>query len=195
MGKVIISENASLDAVMQSPGPTDVPFKYRGWAVDFGRGPDGTFDFEKDAGLPQLQAAGALLLGRVTFEAMQASWPKADGALADKLNALPKYVVSSTLTKPGWNATVLGDDWLRDVAKLRKELTGDIIVYGSLRLARTLIANGLADELSLLVYPLLLGAGARLFEETDDKIPLQLIKSRALGGGVMLTTYALRSLH
>jgi len=191
MGRIVISENASLDGVLQSPGPTDVPFKYRGWAVDFGGGPDGTFDFERDFGLPQVQRADALLLGRVTFEAMQSAWPKATGALADKLNALPKYVVSSKLTSPGWNAAVLGDDWLNEVARLRKDLTGDLLVYGSLRLARTLITKGLADELSLLVYPLVLGSGDRLFEETDDKIPLRLIDSRALGGGVLQATYAL----
>jgi dihydrofolate reductase len=184
MGKIALSQNVSLDGVMQSPGPTDVPFKYRGWAVDF------DFNYEEEVGLEQAQNAEALLLGRVTYEAMQAFWPTAEGELADRLNELPKHVVSSTLTDPPWNATVLGDDWPHEVAKLRKELDGEILVYGSRRLSRALIGMGLVDELRLLVYPLVLGAGDRLFGETQDKIPLRLVESRPLGGGVVSMIYA-----
>jgi dihydrofolate reductase len=185
MGKIALSQNISLDGVMQSPGPTDVPFKYRGWAVDFDGGSEGG-----RFALESAQKSEALLLGRVTYEAMQAFWPTAEGELADRLNELPKYVVSSTLTDPHWNATVLGDDWPEEVARLRKDLDGEIVVYGSRRLSRALIEMGLVDELRLLVYPVVLGAGDRLFGETQDKIPLHLVESRPFGGGVVSMIYA-----
>ena len=121
---------------------------------------------------------------------MQAFWPTAEGEFADRLNELPKYVVSSTLTDLPWNATVLGDDWPGVVARLRRELGGDILVYGSRRLARALIGMGLVDELRLLVYPVVLGAGDRLFGETEDKIPLRLVESRPLEGGLVGMIYA-----
>ena len=185
MGKIAVSQNVSLDGVMQSPGYTDVPFKYRGWAVDFDGGPESDrFQLE------QAQNAGALLLGRVTYEAMHAFWPTTKGEFADRLNELPKYIVSSTLTDLPWNATVLGDDWPGVVARLRRELGGDILVYGSRRLARALIGMGLVDELRLLVYPVVLGAGDRLFGETEDKIPLRLVESRPLEGGLVGMIYA-----
>jgi dihydrofolate reductase len=191
MGKLALSQNTSLDGVMQSPGPTDVPFKYRGWAVDFDGSREGArFNYEEEVGLEEAQNSEALLLGRVTYEAMQAFWPRAEGELADRLNELPKYVVSSTLTNPAWNATVLGDDWPEEVARLRKELDGEILIYGSRRLSQALIEMGLVDELRLLVYPLVLGAGDRLFGETQDKIPLRLVESRPLGGGVVSMMYA-----
>ena len=185
MGKIAVSQNVSLDGVMQSPGSTDVPFKYRGWAVDFDGGPESDrFQLE------QAQNAGALLLGRVTYEAMHAFWPTTEGEFADRLNELPKYVVSSTLTDLPWNATVLGDDWPGVVARLRRELDGDVLVYGSRRLARALIGMGLVDELRLLVYPVVLGAGDRLFGETEEKIPLRLVESRPLEGGLVGMIYA-----
>jgi dihydrofolate reductase len=185
MGKIAVSQNISLDGVMQSPGHTDVPFKYRGWAVDFDGGPEaGRFQLE------QAQNCKALLLGRVTYEAMQAFWPTAEGEFADRLNELPKYVVSSTLTDPPWNATVLGDDWPDEVARLPKELDGEIVVYGSRRLSHALIERGLVDELRLLIYPLVLGAGDRLFVETQDKIALRLLESRPFEGGLVGTIYA-----
>jgi dihydrofolate reductase len=119
MGKIALSQNTSLDGVMQSPGPTDVPFKYRGWAVDFDGSREGArFNYEEEVGLEEAQNSEAHLLGRVTYEAMQAFWPTAEGELADRLNELPKYVVSSTLTDPPWNATVLGQDWPEEVARL-----------------------------------------------------------------------------
>jgi dihydrofolate reductase len=121
---------------------------------------------------------------------MQAFWPTAEGEFADRLNELRKYVVSSTLTDPHWNATVLGDDWPEKVARLRKELDGEIVVYGSRRLSRALIGMGLVDELRLQVYPVLLGAGDRLFGETQDKIPLRLVESRPFEGGVVSMVYA-----
>jgi dihydrofolate reductase len=186
MGKIVLTQLTSVDGVMQSPGPTDVPFKYKGWIMDFDPGPEG--DRFK---LEEAQNAEALLLGRVTYEAMQAFWPTAEGELADRLNELPKYVVSSTLTDPAWNATVLGEDWPKEVARLRKELDGEIVVYGSRRLSQALIEMRLVDELHLMVYPLVLGTGARLFGETQDKTPLRLVEARPLGDGVVNMIYAL----
>ena len=185
MGEIALSQNMSLDGIMQSPGHTDVPFKYRGWAVDFDGGPESD-QFQ----LEQAQNADALLLGRVTYEAMQAFWPTAEGEFADRLNELPKYVVSSTLTELPWNATVLRDDWPEEAVRLRKELDGEILVYGSRSLSRALIAMGLVDELRLMVYPLVLGAGDRLFGETQDKISLRLVDSRPFEGGIVKMIYA-----
>jgi dihydrofolate reductase len=185
MSKIAISQNISLDGVMQSPGHTDVPFKYRGWAVDFDGGPDSDrFQLE------QAQNAEALLLGRVTYEAMHSFWPTAEGDFAARLNALPKYVVSSTLTDLPWNTTVLNDNWREDVTRLRHELDGDIVIYGSRRLARSLIESGLVDELRLLVYPVVLGSGDRLFGDTQDKIALSLLESRPFEGGLVGMIYA-----
>jgi dihydrofolate reductase len=185
MGKIAVSQHTSLDGVMQSPGTTDVPFKYKGWVVDFDRGPEvDRFQLE------QAQNSAALLLGRVTYEAMQAFWPTAEGEFADRLNELPKYVVSSTLTDPPWNTTVLGDDWPDVVARLRKDPDGDIVVYGSRRLSQSMIEMGLVDELRLMVYPVVLGTGDRLFGETQDKIPLRLVESRPFGGGEVSMIYA-----
>ena len=160
------------------------PVQIRGWAVDF------DFDFEGEIALEQAQSYEAILVGRVTYEAMQAFWPTAEGGLADKLNELPKYVVSSTLTDPAWTATVLGKDWPEEVARLREELHGDIVVYGSRRLSQALIGMGLVDEVRLLVYPLALGAGDRLFEDMEDKLSLRLVETRPLGGGVVSMIYA-----
>jgi dihydrofolate reductase len=185
MGKIVVTQLTSVDGVMQSPGNTDVPFKYRGWIMDFDIGSDG--DRFK---LEEAQNADGLLLGRVTYEAMHAFWPTADGEFAERLNALPKYVVSSTLTDPDWNATVLGDDWPAEVARLRNELDGDIVVYGSRRLSRALMEMGLVDEVRLMVYPVVLGAGDRLFGETPDKLPLRLVDSRPFGEGVVNMIYA-----
>jgi len=185
MGKIVVSEHVSLDGVMQSPGSTDVPFKYKGWILEFDTGPEGErFQIE------QARNADALLLGRVTHEAMQAFWPTAEGEFADRLNQLPKYVVSSTLTDQSGKATVLGDDWTQEVARLRKELDGEIVVYGSRRLTHALMGMGLVDELRLMVYPVVLGAGDRLFGETPDKIPMRLVESRQFGGGVVNMIYA-----
>jgi dihydrofolate reductase len=188
MGKIALSQSYSLDGVIQAPGAPDEDrrggFEHGGWAMDF------DFNYGEGVGLEQAQNCEALLLGRVTYEILQAYWPKAEGKLADRLNELPKYVVSSTLTDLAWNATVLGDDWPEEVARLRKELDGEIVVYGSRRLSQALIGMGLVDELRLMVYPLVLGSGDRLFGETQDKIPLRLVESRPLGGGVVSMIYA-----
>jgi dihydrofolate reductase len=185
MGKIALSQHVSLDGVMQSPGPTDVPFKYRGWIMNVDRGEGDRLKLE------EAQNADALLIGRVTYEAMQAMWPTVEGEFADRMNELPKYVVSTTLTDPSWeNTTVLGQDWPDEVAKLRKELDGEIVVYGSRRLSRALMGMDLVDEVRLMVYPVLLGAGDRLFGEMDDKVPMRLVDSRPSGEGVLNLIYA-----
>jgi dihydrofolate reductase len=188
MGKIAISQSYSLDGVMQAPGGPEEDrrggFEHGGWAMDY------DINYGEGVGLEQAQNAGALLLGRWTYEVLQGYWPTVEGQFADRLNELPKYVVSSTLTDPTWNATVLGDDWPEEVARLRKELDGDIVVYGSRRLSQALIGMGLVDELRLMVAPVVLGSGARLFAETQDKIPLRLVESRPLGGGVVNMIYA-----
>jgi dihydrofolate reductase len=186
MGKIALSQHTSLDGVMQSPGPTDVPFKYRGWIFDFNAGPEGD-RFQLD----QAQNSEALLLGRVTYEAMQAMWPTLEGEFADRLNALPKYVVSSTLKDPEWNnTTVLEGDPMEAIKGLKQALDGEIVVYGSRRLSQALIEMGLVDELRLMVYPVVLGAGDRLFGETQDRIPMRLVESRPFRGGVVNVIYA-----
>src|SRR5919108_1203706 len=185
MGKIALSQHTTLDGVMQSPGPTDVPFKYRGWIMDFDRGEGDRLKLE------EAQNADALLLGRVTYEAMQAMWPTVEGEFADRMNELPKYVVSTTLTDPSWeNTTVLGQDWPEEVARLQKRLDGDIVVYGSRRLSRALMEMGLVHEVRLMVYPVVLGAGDRLFGEMEDKIPMRLVESLPSGDGVLNLIYA-----
>jgi dihydrofolate reductase len=183
---IAVSQSLSLDGVMQSPGPNDVPFRYRGWAMEFDLGSEG-----ERFHLAQAQHADALLLGRVTYEAMHSYWPTAEGAFADRLNELPKYVVSSTLTDPSWNVTVLGEDWRDEVAGLRKQLHGDLLLYGSRRLVHELLEMGLVDELRLSIYPVVLGAGDRLFGERQNEIPARLVETRQLGDGVVLMVHAL----
>jgi dihydrofolate reductase len=183
MGKIALSQSYSLDGVMQAPGAPDEDrrggFEHGGWAMGY------DFNYGEGLGLEQAQNAEALLLGRVTYEILEAYWPKAEGKLADRLNELPKYVVSSTLTDPRWNATILGEDWPEEVARLRNELEGDIVVFGSRLLSQALIERGLVDELRLMVYPVVLGSGGRLFAETEDKLPLRLVEARPLGDGVV----------
>jgi dihydrofolate reductase len=190
MGRIVLSQNMTLDGVMQSPGPTDVPFKYRGWAVDYATSARGAGFRQEETQLEQAMSYEAVLLGRVTFEAMAAFWPTADGKLADRLRELPKFIVSSTLTNACWNATVVSRDWQHRVTQLRAELDGDIVVYGSRRLSQSLIALGLADEIRLMVYPLAFGEGERLFDELRDRVDFDLVEARPLGGGVLSVTYA-----
>jgi dihydrofolate reductase len=193
MGTIAISQSISLDGVMQAPGGPDEDrsggFEHGGWAMDDYSGPQGDrFDYAEELGIEQAQNAEALMLGRVTHEILAGYWPTAEGQLADRINELPKYVVSSTLTDPSWNATVLGG--LEDVTRLREELDGEILVYGSRRLSQALIERGLVDELRLMVAPVVLGSGNRLFEEAEGKIPMRLVESRPLGGGVVYMVHA-----
>ena len=186
MGKIIISENVSLDGVVQDPTGEE-GFRLGGWFGQFG-GKD-IEEWAKVA-LDEALRAEALLLGRRSDEWFAARWASRDGEWADRLNSLPKYVVSSTLDQPKWaNSTVLKGDVVTEVSKLRQELDGDIVVYGSTRLVHTLMEHDLVDELRLTVYPVVLGSGERLFGETSDKIPMRLISTQTVGDGLALLTY------
>ena len=158
MGKIVISENVSLDGVIEDPAGVE-GFRLGGWFFETDRGEDGE-RFTLDKALD----TEALLLGRRTYEFFAATWPSRGGELAGKMNSLPKYVVSSTLEDPDWNnSTVVKGDVVDEVSTLKQERGGEIVVLGSPQLARALIEHGLVDELRLMIYPVLLGAGARLF--------------------------------
>ena len=186
MTKIIISENVSLDGVMEDPAGVE-GFRLGGWYFQTDRGEDGErFTLDRTLGTE------ALLLGRRSYEFFAATWPSRGGELADKLNSLPKYVVSSTLEDPGWNnSTVLRGDVVDEVSKLRQELDGEIVVLGSAQLARTLIEHDLIDELRLMIYPVVLGAGARLFGTTSDQKPVRLVDTQRVGDGIAVLTYEL----
>ena len=184
MGRIVVTEFVSLDGVMQAPGGED--FKYPGWTFDFDRGDDGN-QFKLD----EVLDAEAHLLGRVTYESFAGAWPSREGEFADKLNSDPKYVVSSTLEDPEWNnTTVLKGDAVEEVSKLREKIDGNILVAGSRQLVQPLIENDLVDELRLMVFPVVLGTGKRLFGETSDKKRLKLVESRTVGkDGVTVHVY------
>ena len=186
MGKIIISENISLDGVVQDPTGEE-GFRLGGWFGQFG-GKD-IEEWAKVA-LDEALRAEALLLGRRSDEWFAARWASRDGEWADRLNSLPKYVVSSTLDQPKWaNSTVLKGDVVTEVSKLRQELDGDIVVYGSTRLVHTLMEHDLVDELRLTVYPVVLGSGERLFGQTTGKTPMRLIAARTIGDSLAYLTY------
>ena len=177
MGKIVVSENATLDGVVQDPAGAE-GFGRGGWIGRIGdRGREGAAKVLLDEAL----GAEAQLFGRRTYEFLAARWPSRDGELADRLNDMPKYVVSSTLEDPDWNnSTVLAGDVVQEVSKLKEELDGEIVVAGSIRLVRTLMENDLVDELRLMIYPVVLGAGERLFGETSDQRPLRLVDTRTV---------------
>ena len=184
MGRIVVTEFVSLDGVMEDPGGGE-GFKHGGWSFEISRGDEGD-KFKLDEAL----AAEALLLGRVTYEGFAAAWPSRDGEFADKFNTMPKYVVSSTLEEPEWNnSTVLKGDLAEEVAKLKQEHDGDIVVHGSAQLVQALIEHDLVDELRLMVFPVVLGSGKRLFGETSDKKPLRLVDSKMVGDGVAILIY------
>jgi dihydrofolate reductase len=184
VGRIVVTEFVSLDGVMEDPGGAE-SFKHGGWTFEISRGEEGD-KFKVDETL----ASEALLLGRVTYEGFAAAWPSREGEFADKFNAMPKYVVSSTLEEPEWNnSTVLKGDVAEEVAKLKQERDGDIVVHGSARLVEALVENDLVDELRLMVFPVVLGTGKRLFGETSDKKPLRLVDSRMVGDGVAILVY------
>jgi len=187
MGRIVISENVTLDGVVQDPSGDE----------DFGRGGwVGRVTDREEAGkvlVDEALGADAELYGRRTYEFLAARWPSRSGALAERLNSMPKYVVSSTLQDPEWsNTTVLNGDVVEEVSKLKQELDGEIIVPGSIQLARTLIEHDLVDELRLMVYPVVLGAGERLFSETTDRKPMRLIETRIVDDLALLTYAAIR---
>ena len=186
MGKIIISENVSLDGVIQDPAG-DEGFQRGGWV---GRVGDRGREEAAQVLLEEALGTEAMLLGRRSYEFLAARWPSRTGALADRLNSKPKYVVSSTLQAPAWNnTTVLKGNVVNEVSKLKQQLAGDIIVPASFQLVRTLIEHDLADELRLMIYPVVLGAGERLFGETSDKKSLRLISTRTVGNDLAYLTY------
>ncbi len=184
MGRIVVTEFMSLDGVVEDPGGVE-GFKHGGWSFEFDRGVEGN-QFK----LEETLASDALLLGRVTYEGFAAAWPSRTGEFADKFNSMPKYVVSSTLKDPDWNnSTVIEGDVQAEVERLRQELDGDIVVHGSVQLVQTLVDRDLVDELRLMVFPVLLGTGKRLFGDAGDKKRLGLVESKVVGDGVVILIY------
>jgi dihydrofolate reductase len=184
VGRIVVTEFVSLDGVMEAPGGGE-DFRHGGWSFEINRGDAGD-KFKLD----ETMSSSALLLGRRTYEGFAAAWPSREGEFADKFNTMPKYVVSSTLEDPEWdNSTVLKGDVAEEVAKLKREQDGDIVVHGSARLVQTLVERDLVDELRLMVFPVVLGSGKRLFGETSDKKRLRLVDSKIVGDGVAILTY------
>ena len=184
MGKVVVSQFISVDGVVEDPGGSE-SWERGGWAFQFDRGDEGN-KFKLD----EVMGSDALLLGRVTYEGFAEAWPSRTGEFADKFNNMPKYVVSSTLHDPEWNnTTVLGGDLAGSVSDLKQRHEGDIVVHGSAQLAQALFDQGLVDELRLMVFPVVLGSGKRLFGETSEKKPLQLADSKTVGDGVEILVY------
>jgi dihydrofolate reductase len=188
MAKIVISgpQNISLDGVSQDP-TGDEGFRLGGWFVQFG-GKD-LEEWSKVA-LDDALGAEAWLLGRRSYEYFGVRWRSRSGELADRLNSMPKYVVSSTLKEPDWNnSTILNGDVVTEVSRLKQELDGEIVVPASHQLGRTLIEHDLADELRLVVFPVVLGAGERLFGETSGMKPMRLIDARIIGDSLAFLTY------
>jgi dihydrofolate reductase len=186
MGRIVVTEFVSLDGVMEDPGGAE-NYKHGGWTFEIDRGEEG--DKFK---LGELHEAEAQLLGRVTYERFAAAWPtiEDEAGFAEKMNSMPKYVVSSTLREAEWNnSTVLRGDVASEVTKLKVEVDGVILVAGSARLVQALVEHDLVDELRLMVFPVLLGSGKRLFGEVSEKKPLRLAGSKTLGAGIALLTY------
>jgi dihydrofolate reductase len=184
VGRIVVTEYVSLDGVMQAPGGGE-DFQHAGWTFEIDRGEEGD-KFKLDETLE----SKALLLGRVTYEGFAAAWPSMEGEFADKFNSMPKYVVSSTLQEPEWNnSTVLKGELVEEVSKLRQRLDGDIVVHGSAQLVQTLIEHDLVDQLRVMVFPVVLGTGKRLFGGTSDKKRLRLVDSKTVGDGVAILIY------
>ena len=186
MGRIGVTEFVSLDGVMEDPGGAEA-FKYGGWTFEIARGDEGD-KFKLD----ELKASDAQLLGRVTYEGFAKAWPRMEGTgeFGEKMNAMPKFVVSTTLEHPEWNnTTVLKGDLAEEVAELKRKFDGDILVAGSAQLVQSLLEDDLVDELRLMVFPIVLGTGKRLLGDTSDKKPLRLVDSRMVGDGVAILVY------
>ena len=185
MGRIVVTEFISLDGVIEAPGGGE-DYQHAGWSFEIDRGDEGN-QFKLD----ETMGSAALLLGRRTYEGFAAAWPEREGEFADKFNSMPKYVVSSTLRDPHWtNSTVISGDVVDGISKLKQEQDGDIVVHGSAQLVQKLIDSDLVDELRLMVFPLILGTGKRLFAETSDKKRLQLSSSTVVGDGVAIQVYS-----
>jgi dihydrofolate reductase len=188
MGKIVMSgpQNVSLDGVVQDPDGQE-GFRLGGWFVQFG-GKD--LEAWNTVALEEALGAEAWLLGRKSYEFFGTRWRPRNGELADRINSMPKYVVSSTLEEPEWNnSTALTGDVVTEVSKLKQQVDGEIVVPASYQLGRTLIEHGLVDELRLVVFPVMLGAGERLFGETSDMNPMRLLDARTIGDGLAFLTY------
>ena len=185
MGKLVVTEFVSLDGVFEDPGGAE-DYEYGGWTFEYDRGDDGN-KFKLDA----LMNAEVQLLGRVTYEGFAAAWPSREGPFADKLNNDPKVVVSTTLTDPSWqNTTVVSDDVVAAISKLKDDTEGSILVSGSGTLVATLLGAGLVDELRLMVFPTILGRGRRVFPDGIDRLKFKLVESRTVGpDGVQIQVY------
>ncbi len=185
MGKVVVTEFITVDGVIEDPGGAE-GFERGGWAFQFERGDEGD-KFKLD----ETMGSEALLLGRKTYAGFAEAWPSREGEFADKFNNMPKYVVSTTLGEPEWtNSTVIdGSDLPGAIEKIKADHDGDVVVHGSAQLVRGLLERDLVDELRLMVFPVVLGTGKRLFGETSDKKRLQLVDSKVVGDGVVILTY------
>ena len=182
MGRIVVTEFVSLDGVMEDPGGAE-DFEHGGWTFEIDRGEGDAFKLE------ETRATEALLLGRVTYEGFAAAWPSREGEFADRFNSMPKYVVSSTLQDPEWNnTTVLSGDLAEEVSNMKERHDGDVVVHGSRQLVQTLVARDLVDELRLMVFPVVLGSGKRLFGESGKK-RLSLVDSKMVGDGVAILVY------
>jgi dihydrofolate reductase len=185
MGRLVVTEFVSMDGVMQAPGGEK--FKYEGWTFDFDRGEDGN-QFKLD----EILNADAHLLGRVTYESFAGAWPNREGPFAESLNRDPKYVVSTTLKNPEWtNVTVLDSgDATAQVAKLKDEIDGTILLAGSRRLVQELLGSDLVDQINLMIFPVILGTGDRMFGEMNEKTTWKLVESRQVGtDSVLVQSY------
>jgi dihydrofolate reductase len=183
MGRIVVTEFVSLDGVMQAPGGED--FKYKGWTFEFERGEDGD-KFKLD----EAMEADALLLGRRTYESFAGAWPNREGDFADKFNEMPKYLVSSTITDPEWNNTTrIEGDLIEGVRKLRDEVDGVIQVPGSRTLVQDLFENDLVDQINLMIFPVVLGTGFRVFGEYNDRKAMRLVESKTVGEGIVVLIY------
>lgn len=186
MGRIIVSENVTIDGVVEDPAGTE-GFERGGWVGTItatGRGAVAA------ALLEEAMAAEALLLGRRSYEFLAARWPSRDGALADRLNGLPKYVLSSTLHTPSWGeTTVLAGDAMQEISSLRQQVDGDVVVYASFSVVRALLDHDLVDGLRLLVHPVILGAGRRLVDGTTRSTPMRLVACRTIGDGLVSLRY------
>ena len=181
MGKIVVTEFMSIDGVIEDPGGAE-DFAHGGWSFKFDRGDEGD-KFKLDEALN----SEALLLGRVTYEGFAEAWPNRDGDFADKFNNMPKYVVSTTLQEAGWNnSNLIKGDVAEEVSKLKQELDGEIVVHGSAQLVQTLTENDLVDEYRLMVFPVVLGSGKRLFAEAPDMTALRLVDSKPAGETMIL---------
>jgi dihydrofolate reductase len=186
MGKVVVSEFVSLDGVMEDPGGAE-EFEHGGWVFRFDRGPEGD-KFKLD----EVMDADALLLGRVTYEGFAEAWPSRtdEAGFADKMNNMPKFVVSTTLDEAKWNnSTLIRGNVADEVSRLREQPGGNLLIAGSRQLVHTLIQHDLVDEYRLMVFPIVLGSGKRLFPEGTDTTTLRLLDSKSVGSGVLVLTY------